>query len=124
MGYLHDSDLGEACALYRQFTGRAPGRLAIARLPRTAPGVLVDLGELTALVYRAARRADAPSRAESYVHRFESPPRLLADATGRHLFIAGGRFRVTRRGIQEGGDHGTAAVRRSLDRQSARPEFG
>lgn len=100
MGYLHHPRLGQACALYRDFTGRAPQRLELARLPRTPPGVLVELGELTALVYRAARRADAPGQAESYVHRFASPPRLLADAAGRRLFIAGGRFRVTRRGIE------------------------
>lgn len=100
MGYVHHPRIGEACALYRQFTGRAPQRLAIARLPRAQPGVLVDLGELTALVYRAARRAGAPGQARSYVHRFDSPPRLLADAAGRRLFIAGGRFRVTRRGIE------------------------
>lgn len=100
MGYLHHPRLGEACALYRQFTGRAPQRLAVARLPRAQPGVLVDLGELTALVYRAARRTGAPGDAESYVHRFDVPPRLLADAAGRRLFIAGGRFRVTRRGIE------------------------
>ena len=100
MGYLHHPRLGEACALYRRFTGRAPQRLAIGKLQRAHPGVLVELGELTALVYRTARRADAPGSAESYVHRFASPPRLLADASGRRLFIAGGRFRVTRRGIE------------------------
>jgi hypothetical protein len=100
VAYLHDPRLGQACALYERFTGRAPQRLSLERMPRPQPGVLVDLGELTALVYRAARRADAPRQAESYVHRFDVPPRLLADAAGRRLFIAGGRFRVTRRGIE------------------------
>jgi hypothetical protein len=88
---------GQACALHRRFFGCAPDRIEHARVEAAPPRrVLVELGELRALVYRAAR----DGRSRDYVHFFDQPPRLLADARGRRLFIAGGRFRVTRRGIE------------------------
>lgn len=92
--------LGRALALYRRYAGRAPDRVGSALLDGRPPRVLVELGELRALVYRAARGTGAAGRRQSYVHHFETPPRLLADPEGRRLFIAGGRFRVTRRGIE------------------------
>lgn len=84
--------------LHRSFFGREPDRIDRARLA-SPPRVLVELGELRALVYRAARGASAGG-ARSYVHFFAQPPRLLADASGRRLFIEGGTFRVTRRGLE------------------------
>mgnify|MGYP005846928769 CR=1 FL=1 len=86
--------LGAASDLHQRFFGRAPDRVERARLE--TPRVLVELGELRALVYRAAR----DGRPRQYVHFFERPPRLLADAHGRQLVIAGGRYCVTRRGIE------------------------
>jgi hypothetical protein len=65
---------------------------------RDIPNVLVQLGELRALVYRSDRGPVATPR--TYVHFFDRPPRLLADSTGTRLFIAGGCYRVTRRGIE------------------------
>ena len=89
--------LGQACALHQRFFGQAPDHIASKRIEAAPPRrVLVELGELRALVYRAAR----DGRPRSYVHFFEQPPRLLADAQGRRLFIDGGRFRVTRQGIE------------------------
>jgi hypothetical protein len=89
--------LGAACALHQRFFGRAPDRIERARLEAAPPRrVLVELGELRALVYRAPRNG----RRRNYVHFFEQPPRLLADAQGRRLFIDGGSFRVTRQGIE------------------------
>ena len=91
--------LEAGCALHRRWFGRAPDRLRRGRLQTTTPRVLVELGELRAVVYRAARGAGGDS-SRNYVHFFDQPPQLLADATGRRLFIAGGQFRVTRRGIE------------------------
>jgi hypothetical protein len=95
-----DAALRRGCSLHQRFYGRAPECIARARIESTsAPRVLVALGELRALVYRAARAPGGPG-GRSYVHFFEQPPALLADAAGRRLFIAGGRYRVTRRGIE------------------------
>lgn len=95
--YPRAQRLAQACALHQRFFGRAPDRLERARVEAAPPPrVLVELGALRALVYRAAR----DGQARNYVHFFERPPRLLADACGRRLFIDGGRFRVTRQGIE------------------------
>jgi hypothetical protein len=95
--YPRAQGLGQACALHQRFFGRAPDRIDRTRVEAAPPRrVLVELGELRALVYRAAR----DGRARNYVHFFERPPRLLADAQGQRLFIDGGRFRVTRQGIE------------------------
>lgn len=95
--YPQAQRLDQAFALHQRFFGRAPDRVSQTRVEAAPPRrVLVELGELRALVYRAAR----DGHSHSYVHFFEQPPRLLADAQGRRLFIDGGRFRVTRQGIE------------------------
>lgn len=89
--------LGAARQLHERFFGRAADRIEYARIERAPPRrALVELGELRALVYRSSRGGHR----RSYVHFFECPPRLLADAQGRRLFIDGGRIRVTPRGIE------------------------
>jgi hypothetical protein len=92
--------IGQARALFERFTGRPPERVVRRPFERCAPQVLVELGELRALVYRSARRAGESGAVQNYVHHFDTPPRLFADPAGQRLFIAGGRFRVTRRGIE------------------------
>lgn len=99
MAYHHPPSqrLDQAYALHQHFFGRAPDGVRHTRLQAAPPRrVLVELGELRALVYRATR----DGRPRSYVHFFEQPPRLLTDAQGRRLFIDGGRLRVTRQGIE------------------------
>lgn len=58
--------------------------------------VLVDLGELRGLIYRT----DRDGVAKTFIHLMESPPRLMYDPRGNQLYIVGGRYRVTRRGIE------------------------
>jgi len=60
--------------------------------------VQVDLGELRGLIYRSARGLRAQPR--TFVHFLEKPARLTCDPTGRQLYIQGGSYRVTRRGIE------------------------
>ena len=69
------------------------------RITRLAPP-LRPLGELRGLIYRASRAPGEPPR--NYVHFFEQPqlPVLTTDPTGRRLYIVGGRYRVTKRGIE------------------------
>jgi hypothetical protein len=68
------------------------------RIIRLAPP-LMPLGELRGVIYRASR---APGEVpQNYVHFFEQQfPVLAADPTGRRLYIIGGRYRVTKRGIE------------------------
>ncbi len=67
-------------------------------MERLAPAVLVELGELAGVIYRSARGGTPCPR--TYVHFFDDPPTLAADPDGRRLFIVGGRYRITRRGIE------------------------
>lgn len=87
----------EAAALYRRFT-RLPAR-AVERVPhrRLIPPVVVDLGRLMAVVYRSDKWVGHP---RTYIHRMDDPPRLVSDVDGRRLFVVGGSYRITDRGIE------------------------
>lgn len=92
------SALGAGTQLYDQFHGFPARALCRVRCRREIPDVLVDLGELRAVVYRSDR--GSPGRHRTYVHFLESSPRLACDAAGRQLYVLGGDYRVTRRGIE------------------------
>ena len=66
--------------------------------PRIIPQVLVNLGELRGLIYRSDRGQCGQPR--TFVHFFETPPQLTCDVGGGQLYLQGGRYRVTRRGIE------------------------
>jgi hypothetical protein len=65
----------------------------IVRLP------LKPVGELRGVIYRASR---APGEApKNYVHFFQGRlPMLVTNPTGTRLYIIGGHYRVTQRGIE------------------------
>jgi hypothetical protein len=60
--------------------------------------VLVHLGYLKGLIY-SSDKGDR-GQPKTYVHFMETPPRLTCDPHGRQLYVVGGRYRVTRRGIE------------------------
>jgi hypothetical protein len=61
------------------------------------PNVLVLLGALRGLIYRADR-GDGGVR--TYIHFMEREPQLTCNTDGTQLYIVGGNYRVTRRGIE------------------------
>jgi hypothetical protein len=65
----------------------------VARGPREP---LVDLGRLRGVIYSRG----APGATRTYVHFMRTLPRLACDRTGRQLYVLGGNYRVTRRGIE------------------------
>ena len=69
------------------------------RVARPVRLPLAPLGELRGLIYRASR---APGEApKNYVHFFHRQlPVLAVDPTGKRLYIIGGQYRVTNRGIE------------------------
>lgn len=73
---------------------------SVIRAPcrRTIPRVLVRLGELRGLIYSSDRESQGRSR--TYIHFMDMPPHLTCDPEGRQLYIVGGRYRVTSRGIE------------------------
>ena len=90
--------LRNACDTFEQFHCFVPQR--IDRLPyqRVIPKVLVHLGELRGLIYRSDR--GQRGRPRTFVHFMESPTSLACDPRGRQLYIVGGNYQVTPRGIE------------------------
>ncbi|HEV2664809.1 MAG TPA: hypothetical protein VG324_07855, partial [Blastocatellia bacterium] len=66
--------------------------------PIRPPRALVDLGALRGLIYSADRDGDGVAR--TFIHFMETPPRLMCDPRGNQLYVVGGRYRVTRLGIE------------------------
>ena len=64
---------------------------------RLMPPVVLEIGRLAGLVYRSSKWVGRP---RTYIHYMDDPPRLVSDVTGRRLFIVGGSYRVTPRGIE------------------------
>jgi hypothetical protein len=92
-----DAAVRSAAKLYQQFTrmpARSIERVAHARL---MPPVVIEIGRLAGLVYRSSKWVGRP---RTYIHFMDDPPRLVSDATGRRLFIVGGSYRVTPKGIE------------------------
>jgi hypothetical protein len=58
----------------------------------------VQLGELVGLIYRSDKWQRGDPR--TYIHVLRDPPRLVSDIDGRQLFLLGGSYRVTARGIE------------------------
>ena len=71
-------------------------RLHLTRIVRRP---LKPVGELRGVIYRARR---APGEApKNYVHFFQKrSPMLVTNPTGTRLYIIGGHYRVTQRGIE------------------------
>jgi len=62
------------------------------------PDVLVQIGRLKGVIYSSDRGRRGRSR--TYVHFMETPPTLACDPGGTQLYVIGGRYRVTPRGIE------------------------
>ena len=75
---------------------RAPDSPHVRAAARTSS--LTELGELVGVIYRSDRRT--PGRARTYIHFMRDRPRLASDATGRQLYVVGGSYRITARGIE------------------------
>lgn len=62
------------------------------------PPVVVELGELAGLIYRSDKWQ--PGQPRTYIHFMEEPPRLVSNIDGTQLYLVGGSYRVTPRGIE------------------------
>jgi hypothetical protein len=95
----HDAAcFAEACAKFREIRRFAPGRTLRLRCPRLMPRVLVQIGELRGLIYTTDR--GMPGNRRTYIHFMERPPLLACNSRGDQLYVLGGEYRVTRRGIE------------------------
>jgi hypothetical protein len=82
---------GKCMALYQVFNRFVPSDLLV-------PPIAVELGELVALIYRSDK--EQPGSPKNYIHFMEEQPRLVSNIEGTQLYIVGGSYRVTPRGIE------------------------
>src|SRR5262245_7112226 len=87
-----------AMNLYHAFNGFEPSRVLHVRHPRVIPPLVVELGELVGLMYRSGK--GRPGQPLTYIHRMENPPHIVSEVAGTQLYVVGGSYRVTPRGIE------------------------
>jgi hypothetical protein len=90
--------LRNACKRFEQFHCFPPRQIDRVPQARVIPKLLVQLGELRGLIYSSDR--GQRGRPRTFVHFLESPAALACDPSGRQLYILGGNYRVTPRGIE------------------------
>jgi len=84
--------------LYHAFNGFEPSHAVKVSHHRVIPPVVVELGELVGVMYRSDK--GQPGQTRTYIHRMENPPRLVSNVEGTQLYIVGGSYQVTSRGIE------------------------
>jgi len=62
------------------------------------PPVVVQVGDLIGLMYRSDKWQRG--RPRTYIHRLTSPPRLVSNVDGTQLYLVGGSYRITPRGVE------------------------
>jgi hypothetical protein len=90
--------LEPARQLFERFHSFKPPRILRRHCRRTMPNVLVKLGHLRGVIYSSDK--EQCGRPRTFIHFMETPPLLASDANGRQLYILGGDYRVTSRGIE------------------------
>jgi len=83
---------------YADFTGHAPTKVSRARLPDEDRAAW-KMGKLEGVAYEATR----DGKTEKYFHEFKrhARPDLVAQDDGKQLYITGGRYKVTDRGVED-----------------------
>ena len=93
-----DAAVREAVQRFTGFKGERPKSVSRVSVP-TAPRVLLTLGACVGIMYRTHRGG----RTDNYLHRFKKSarPTLAVSSDGRTLYLLGGEYRVTDRGIED-----------------------
>ena len=84
--------------MYQQFHGRHPAKIKRLRASRHIPPVLVELGELRGVIYRSDKWTPGVKR--NYIHFMDQAPLLVSNPEGTQMYILGGNYRVTHKGIE------------------------
>lgn len=90
--------LQAAVKKFESFTGLEASKVTKVHIP-DPPEVTVILGELVGVIYKT-EKTETGSRPREFIHKFKKRPLLLTDTKGKYLYIAGGKIRVTDRGIE------------------------
>lgn len=82
--------------LYEDFSGMKPETIVKVRKP-DYDDVIVAFGECEGILYKTMRDGEV----EHYIHRFraKSRPLIAASSDGKQLYLLGGKYKFTDRGI-------------------------
>jgi hypothetical protein len=83
--------------LYERFHCFPADRVRVEKCRRVLPNVLVRLGRLKGLIYSSDRGGRG---VKTYIHFMNTPPMLACDSRGTQLYVVGGGYRITERGIE------------------------
>lgn len=85
----------KAAELYQDFTGHRPGHIDTIKL--ASKGVGFKIGQVDGIMYTTVR----DGKTEKYIHEFrnKSRPLLASSFDGKQLYILGGGYKFTNRGI-------------------------
>ena len=92
------AEIDQGIGLYHRFNRFGPARLVRVRHPREVPAVVVEIGRLVGVIYRSEKWQAGQPR--NFIHVMEDPPRLACNPAGTQLYVIGGSYRVTDRGIE------------------------
>lgn len=90
--------LDQGNTLYQSFNHFKASQTVTVKHSRLMPPVVVDLGELVGIIYRSDK--GQPGQPQAYIHFMQDPPHLVSNVEGTQLYIVGGSYRVTNRGIE------------------------
>lgn len=109
-----NADVRRAASLYERFTGHEVDTVDRVHVP-ALPKVLVNIGELDGVLYTTVR----DGRVEKYIHKFaaKDKPLLCVAPDGSSIFVIGGRYTFTERGIV---DHSDVKTRKAMRERGER----
>lgn len=92
------AEVRQAIARFTGFKGESPARVSRVNVA-APPRVMLTIGDCIGIMYRTSRGG----RTDNYLHRFKKSarPTLAVSSDGRTLYLLGGEYRVTDRGIED-----------------------
>lgn len=96
-----DAEIRKAASLYERFSGHEATEGEIVRV-RQLPKVGVCIGTVDGILYTTVR----DGKVEKYIHQFKAvdKPRFVVAPDGKALFLVGGNYDFTERGIVDKSD--------------------
>jgi len=96
-----NADVRKAASLYERFSGHeaeAVGKIKVKPMPKVG----VAIGDIDGVLYTTVR----DGREEKYIHKFakKDKPLFVVSPDGKQLFMIGGHYDFTERGIVDRSD--------------------
>jgi len=107
-------DLRKAAKLYEDFSGHSAENIGKINVP-SIPRVGVAIGVVDGIMYTTQRDGET----QKYIHQFKSvdKPLFVVSPNGKQLFMLGGTYDFTDRGIVDKSDLKTRAALRATKKR-------